>query len=126
LRVLPVLVDRDTEGADWFTLLAKPDFGRFAKEPDQNDFVYTLRHGFVLPPHRTGTCGTRDHLPYIHLTDNLGDASSHSCGDQSDVPQGIRADFRNRGSHFIDLPLQPPVVYSVAQVKTQTPRSPIC
>ena len=99
---------------------------RLAKEPDQNDFVYTLRHGFVLPPHRTGTCGTRDHLPYIHLTDNLGDASSHSCGDQSDVPQGIRADFRNRGSHFIDLPLQPPVVYSVAQVKTQTPRSPIC
>jgi len=64
-------------------------------------------------------------LPHIHLTDNLGDASSRSCGDQRDVPQGIRADFLNQGSHLIDLALQPPVVHSVAQVKTQTPRSPI-
>ena len=63
----------------------------------------------------------------VHPSDRLylGDASSHSCGDQRDVPQGIRADFRNRGSHLIDLALQLPVVHSDVQVKTQTPRSPI-
>jgi hypothetical protein len=62
LRVLPVLVDRDTEGADWFTLLAKPDFGRFAKKSDQNDFVHTLGHCSVLLPYGTITCEARDHL----------------------------------------------------------------
>jgi hypothetical protein len=61
LQVLPTLVDRHTERADRFALLTEPDLRRLAKEPDQNDFVYTLRHGFVLPPHRTGTCGSRDH-----------------------------------------------------------------
>jgi hypothetical protein len=62
LGVLPVLVDRDAEGADWFTLLAKPDFGRFAKKSDQNDFVHTLGHFSVLLPDRAITCGARNHL----------------------------------------------------------------
>jgi hypothetical protein len=43
LQVLPTLVDRHTERADRFALLTEPDLRRLAKEPDQNDFVYTLR-----------------------------------------------------------------------------------
>jgi hypothetical protein len=53
LGILPTFVDRDTERADWLALLTEPDLRRFAKEPDQNDFVYTLGHAFALLPHRT-------------------------------------------------------------------------